>query len=192
MKNVPKNDKFIVSGSTMICINQYHPVACSSFFPVMEENLRPPKRHSGGLISNGNPPFPIGNTSSNGGFSIAMLVYQRVTWNLRIYPWNFGKSSSKASWLQVLCENLRGGVSNIPISTTHIKYTNIKDTFFQLYLPNRYPKYMHLYIYLHINTLSHKSGRSDSQRFFEASASAPCLATRPRGAATGREISGMG
>ena len=26
-------------------------------------------------ISNGNPPFPIGNTSSNGGFSIAMLVY---------------------------------------------------------------------------------------------------------------------
>ena len=27
---------------------------------------------------NGNSPFPIGNTSSNGGFSIAMLVYRRV------------------------------------------------------------------------------------------------------------------
>ena len=28
--------------------------------------------------SNGNSPFPIRNTSSNGGFSIAMLVYRRV------------------------------------------------------------------------------------------------------------------
>ena len=28
---------------------------------------------------NGNSPFPIGNTSSNGGCSIAMLVYRSVT-----------------------------------------------------------------------------------------------------------------
>ena len=27
------------------------------------------------VSGNGNPPFPIGNTSSNGGFSIAMLVF---------------------------------------------------------------------------------------------------------------------
>ena len=30
------------------------------------------------LHGNGNSPFPIGNASSNGGFSIAMLVHQRV------------------------------------------------------------------------------------------------------------------
>ena len=30
-------------------------------------------------------PFPIGNTSSNGGFSIAMLVYQRVN-HSEIHP----------------------------------------------------------------------------------------------------------
>ena len=30
--------------------------------------------------SNGKSPFSIGNTSSNGGFSIAMFVYRRVIW----------------------------------------------------------------------------------------------------------------
>ena len=38
--------------------------------------------------NNGNPPFPIGNTSSNGGFSIAMLDYRRVCslfWNIQYF-----------------------------------------------------------------------------------------------------------
>jgi len=39
----------------------------------LEVDYPPVNKHS-----NGNPPFPIGNTSSNGGFSIAMLVYHRV------------------------------------------------------------------------------------------------------------------
>ena len=34
---------------------------------------------------NGNSPFPIGNTSSNGGFSIAMLVYPRVSKSIKIH-----------------------------------------------------------------------------------------------------------
>ena len=41
------------------------------------------------LPSDGNPPFPLGNTSSNGGFSIVMLAYWRVTTN-----WWFGDLGS--------------------------------------------------------------------------------------------------
>ena len=40
--------------------------------------------------SNGNPPFPIGDTSSNGRFSIAMLVYQRVNPFYLIFVGHFG------------------------------------------------------------------------------------------------------
>ena len=34
--------------------------------------------------SNGKPPFSIGNTSSNGGCSIAMLDYQSVSWEYHV------------------------------------------------------------------------------------------------------------
>ena len=41
-------------------------------------------------------PFPIGNTSSNGGFSIAMLVYQRVN-HSEIHPGELRKIGTSHS-----------------------------------------------------------------------------------------------
>jgi len=39
-------------------------------------------------IANGNPPFPIGNASTNGGILIAMLVYQSVIPRYHFWsPW---------------------------------------------------------------------------------------------------------
>ena len=50
---------------------------------------------------NGNPPFPIGSTSSNGGFSIAMLVYQRVA---TFWPRHLGSETSSSKPLSLLHE----------------------------------------------------------------------------------------
>ena len=153
-----KNDKFIESGSTMICINQYHPLwkkIC-----VRQKGTPGAFVHVGVSKNRGTPKWMVIIMENPIKMDdLGVPHFRKPPHTLRkinMEPENIPLEFRKIIFQTIIFRfyvNLRGGVSNIPISTTHIKYTNIKGTF-QLYLSNRYPKYMHLYLFAYQHLVS--------------------------------------